>query len=125
MAHPWRLNLWHLALLLSHFRTHHAILGRSLRSTEPATAVISDLFGDDSLRREVRGRLVKRELFAAMGISSIRRGTGRPCVVCARSIVSPTLEREVEAPGVVAFAHPDCYKIWREESAILKRRPAV
>ena len=27
--------------------------------------------------------------------------------------------------GVVAVAHPDCYKIWREESAILKHRPAV
>jgi hypothetical protein len=68
---------------------------------------------------------VKRALFAAMGISSVRRGTGRPFIVCERSIESPTLEREVEGPGVVAVAHPDCYKLWREEFAILKHRPAV
>jgi hypothetical protein len=81
--------------------------------------MISDLFGDDSVRRQVRARLVKRELFAAMGISSVRRGTGRPCTVCERPIESPTLEREVEGPGVSSVAHPDCYKLWREESAIL------
>ena len=78
--------------------------------------MISDLFGDDTLRRLVRARLAKRELFAAMGISSVRRGTGRPCTVCEHPIESPTLEREVEGPGVVAVAHPDCYKLWREES---------
>lgn len=83
----------------------------------------SDLFGDDTMRRQVRARLAKRELFAATGISSIRRGTGRPCIVCERSIDSPTLEREVEGPGVVAVAHPDCYKLWREESAALKQPP--
>jgi hypothetical protein len=81
------------------------------------TALIADLFGDDSLRRQqIRARLVKRTLFAAMGISSVRRGTGRPCTVCEHPIESPTLEREVEGPGVVAVAHPDCYKLWREES---------
>jgi len=89
------------------------------------TALIADLFGDDSLRRQVRARLSKRQLFAATGISSVRRGTSRPCIVCERPIDSPTLEREIEGPGVVAFAHPDCYKLWREESAILKHRPAV
>jgi hypothetical protein len=87
--------------------------------------MVSNLFGDDRLRRQVRARLMRRELFAATGISSVRRGTGRPCIVCERPIESPTLEREVEGPGVVAVAHPDCYKIWREESAILKQRPAV
>jgi len=87
--------------------------------------MVSDLFGDDSLRWQVRARLAKRERFGATGISSVRRGTGRTCIVCERPIDSPTLEREVEDPGVVAIAHPDCYKIWREESAILKHRPAV
>jgi uncharacterized membrane protein len=61
----------------------------------------SDLFGNDTLRRLIRARLVKRELFAAMGISSVRRGTGHPCIVCARPIDSPML------------------------AAILKHRPAV
>jgi hypothetical protein len=86
------------------------------------TAMISDLFGDDTLRRQVRARLVKRALFAAMGISSVRRGTGRPCIVCERSIDAPTLEREVEGPGVVGRAHPACYVIWREESMARQRK---
>jgi hypothetical protein len=30
------------------------------------------------------------------------------------------LEREVEGPGVLGLARPVCYKIWREESALLK-----
>ena len=80
---------------------------------------------DRDLRRDVRLRLARRQLFAAMGISSVRRGTGRPCIVCDAAIESPTLEREVEGPGVLGVAHPECYKIWREESALLKHRPAV
>jgi hypothetical protein len=83
---------------------------------------IADLFGDDSLRRQVRARLSKRQLFAATGISSVRRGTGRPCIVCELPIDSPTLEREVEGPGVVAIAHPACYTIWREESMARQRK---
>ena len=77
------------------------------------------------LRQQVRTRLSKRQLFAAAGISSVRRGTGRPCIVCERSIESSTLEREVEGSGQLGVAHPDCYKIWREESALLKHRPAI
>jgi hypothetical protein len=42
------------------------------------TALIADLFGDDTLRRQIRARLVKRALFAAMGSSSVRRGNGPP-----------------------------------------------
>jgi hypothetical protein len=75
---------------------------------------------DDDLRRQIRPRLSERRLFSAMGISSIHRGTGRPCNVCGRSIDSPTLEREVEGLGVLGLAHPVCYRIWREESAILR-----
>jgi hypothetical protein len=78
---------------------------------------------DGELRQQVRTRLSKRELFSATGISSIRRGSGRPCIVCARSIESPTLEREVEGPGVLGLAHPDCYALWREESALVRHRP--
>jgi hypothetical protein len=78
---------------------------------------------DAALRQDVRARLSKRELFAATGMSSIRRGTGRRCLVCGLPIQSPTLEREVEGSGVFGLAHPDCYTLWREESAAL-RQPA-
>ncbi|SRR6266700_2718497 len=78
---------------------------------------------DEALRRQIRVRLSKHELFAAMGISSIRRGTGRPCIVCEHSIDSPTLEREVEGTGVFGLAHLDCYTFWREESAALRQPP--
>jgi hypothetical protein len=76
---------------------------------------------DDDLRRGVRARLSERTLFSATGMSSIRRGTGRPCDVCGHSIDSPTLEREVEGAGVLGLAHPLCYTMWRAESALLKR----
>lgn len=78
---------------------------------------------DAGLRQQVRARLSKRDLFAATGISSIHRGTGRPCIVCDLPIDSPTLEREVDGPGVVGRAHPACYAIWREESAALRQPP--
>jgi hypothetical protein len=78
---------------------------------------------DADLRQDVRARLSKRELFAATGISSIRRGTGRRCLVCGLPIQFPTLEREVEGPGIVGLAHPDCYALWREESALLRQPP--
>jgi hypothetical protein len=77
-----------------------------------------------ALRQDIRARLSKRELFAATGMSSIRRGTGRRCLVCGRPIDSPTLEREVEGPGVLGLAHLDCYTLWREESAALRQPPS-
>ncbi len=77
----------------------------------------------EELRALVRTQLSTRALFPATGISSIRRGTGRPCHVCNQPIDSPTLEREVEGPGVVALAHPDCYTLWREESAAQRQPP--
>ena len=78
---------------------------------------------DAALRQDIRARLSKRELFAATGMSSIRRGTGRRCLVCGLPIESPTLEREVEGPGGFGLAHPDCYTLWREESAALRQPP--
>jgi hypothetical protein len=79
---------------------------------------------DEYLRRDVRARLYGHRLFAAMGISSVRRGSGRPCIVCESPINSPTLEREVEGPGVFGLAHPVCYAIWREESIARHARKA-
>ena len=74
---------------------------------------------DEQLRRQVRIRLSERWLFPASNISTVRRGTGRQCNVCGRSIDPPTKEREVEGPGVFGLAHAACYKVWREESALL------
>lgn len=81
---------------------------------------------DDQLRRQVRVRLFERWLFPASNISTVRRGTGRSCNVCGRSIDSPTMEREVEGPGVFGLAHVGCYKVWRKESRTwLRRNEAV
>jgi hypothetical protein len=77
---------------------------------------------DEPLRRQVGAQLAARQLFLANGVSSVRRGTGRSCNVCERSIDSPTLEREVDGPGVVGLAHPACYVIWREESMARQRK---
>jgi hypothetical protein len=78
---------------------------------------------DGALRKRLRARLVGRELFATSGISTVRLGTGRPCSVCERPIDSATMERQVEGPGVFGLAHPDCYILWREESALLGEPP--
>jgi hypothetical protein len=78
---------------------------------------------DGELRRLLRARLSKRELFTAAGISTVRLGTGRPCNVCGIPIDGATMERQVEGPGVFGLAHPDCYLLWREESALLGDPP--
>ena len=95
--------------------------GEIFPSLKGEEAIIPEL-PDESLRRQVRAQLAARQLFLAHGVSSVRRGTGRPCTVCGRQIDAPTLEREVEGPGVVARAHPACYVIWREESMARQRK---
>jgi hypothetical protein len=79
---------------------------------------------EEPLRRQVRAQLAAHHLFPTDGVSSVRRGTGRLCTVyrVPPSVDSPTLEREVEGPGVVGRAHPDCYVIWREESMARQRK---
>lgn len=74
---------------------------------------------NEELRQSVRERLKDGRLFRASGISVARRGRGQPCVICGQTIEQGNVEREVEEYGVVAVAHDDCYRIWREES----RRP--
>jgi hypothetical protein len=72
---------------------------------------------DEPLRRSIRERLADGRLPSASGVSTSRRGTGRPCNVCGKAITPDTPEHEVEGPGdAYALAHPDCYKLWREES---------
>jgi hypothetical protein len=72
---------------------------------------------DEEFRQQVRQRLADGRLFPASGVSTLRRGTGRPCIVCGKAITD-TQEHEVEGERVapVALAHPDCYRVWREES---------
>jgi hypothetical protein len=76
---------------------------------------------DEEFRQRVRKRLAEGRLFLASGVSTLRRGTGRPCIVCGKAITD-TQEHEVEGDGLapVALAHPDCYRVWREESRRMK-----
>ena len=78
---------------------------------------------DGELRKRLRTELATRQLFATTGISTVRLGTGRPCIVCNQPIAATTMERQVEGPGVFGLAHPDCYLLWREESALLGEPP--
>jgi hypothetical protein len=78
---------------------------------------------DGALRKRLRARLVARQLFTISSISTVRLGTGRPCNVCERPIDAATMERQVEGPGVFGLAHPECYILWREESALLGQPP--
>jgi hypothetical protein len=71
---------------------------------------------EEDFRQRVRERLADGRLFLAGGVSTLRRGSGRPCNVCGKAITD-TQEHEVEGRGdTYALAHPDCYRIWREES---------
>jgi hypothetical protein len=78
---------------------------------------------DGELRKRLRVRLANRKLFATSGICTVRLGTGRPCNVCGIPIDAATMERQVEGPGVFGLAHPNCYLLWREESALLGDPP--
>jgi hypothetical protein len=83
-----------------------------------------DLDGDAPLRRSIRERLADGRLPSASGVSTSRRGTGRPCNVCGKPITPDVPEREVEGPGdTYALAHEDCYNLWREESRRRSTRP--
>jgi len=74
---------------------------------------------DDALRRQIEVRLSEGGLPAVPhGVSKSHRGTGRPCIVCRRTIGPTDVEREVEGPGVFFHAHEACYKPWREESIV-------
>jgi hypothetical protein len=70
---------------------------------------------DGELRRQVRDRLSSGALFPTGGRVSARRGTGKPCIVCAKPISTSEIEHEIAGPATV-WAHWDCYSIWRQES---------
>jgi hypothetical protein len=71
---------------------------------------------DEQLRRSVRERIADGRLFRASGMSVARRGSGQPCLICGQVIDKTSIEREVEEREMVAIAHDDCYRVWREAS---------
>ena len=72
---------------------------------------------DDELRGQVRARLAEGRLPPIDGVSRSHRGTGRPCIVCRRTVEPIEVEREVTGcSGVVLPVHEVCYKPWRAES---------
>ena len=79
---------------------------------------------DNDLRRAVRDRLSSGALFPTGGRVVARRGTGKPCIVCAKPISTSEIEHEIAGPATV-WAHWDCYSIWRQESdAVAQPEPA-
>ena len=66
----------------------------------------------EELRRYLRVRLADGRLFAARGMDTVRKGTGRPCNICERAISATTMEHQVLGPGIIGFAHEECYTIW-------------
>jgi hypothetical protein len=75
------------------------------------------LIGENELKRQIRARLSEGRLGSILGrVSKSQRGTGRPCVICRRTIEPAEVEREVESASVCVHAHERCYRLWREES---------
>ena len=93
-----------------------------LRRPEQAASV-TFAASDDERRRQIRAWLSDGRLGSVDGVSKSHRGTGRPCIVCRRTIEPTDVEREVEGPVMFFHAHEACYKPWREES--IARRAAT
>jgi hypothetical protein len=75
------------------------------------------LVGEPELKRQIHARLSEGRLGSITGrVSKSQRGTGRPCVICRRTIEPAEVEREVESASVCVHAHELCYRLWREES---------
>jgi len=79
---------------------------------------------DARLRDTVRERLASGALSRAGPQVFAGKGTGKPCIVCAKSIAEDEIEHEVAGP-IPVWAHWDCYSIWRQESyALVPPEPA-
>ena len=75
------------------------------------------LIGENELKRQIHAQLSEGRLGSIVGrVSKSQRGTGRPCVICRRTIEPAEVEREVEGASVCVHAHELCYRLWREES---------
>ena len=138
MARPGAQNLWHLAWLdppgsehargaaAAGVRVEGAKMLDEYIVREQARAIDqwnASCASDDALKRQIRAQLSEGRLGSVDGVSRSQRGTGRPCVVCRRTIEPTEVEREVGGQGVVLHAHEACYKPWREES--VARRAAA
>ena len=76
---------------------------------------------DDPLLDAVRTRLASGALFPADHKSWAGRATGERCAVCDVDINTPEMEYEVAGgPSGSAFAHLECYFVWRQESEALR-----
>ena len=75
------------------------------------------LIGETELKRQIHAQLSEGRLGSILGrVSKSQRGTGRPCVICRRTIEPAEVERVVESASVCVHAHELCYRLWREES---------
>ena len=74
----------------------------------------------DSLRRDVRGRLIEGSLPSPGRLVWAGRGLGHTCSVCRRSIPGTEIEYEVRASGADLFAHVACFDIWTDEVSALR-----
>ena len=75
------------------------------------------LVGEPELKWQIHARTIRGPLGLHNGrVSKSQRGTGRPCVICRRTIEPAEVEREVESASVCVHAHELCYRLWREES---------
>ncbi len=85
----------------------------------------SDSHGFDArLRVTVRERLASGALFRTGPNGYAGKSTGKPCIVCAKSISEGEIGHEIVGPTTV-WAHWDCYSIWRQESdALVLLEPA-
>src|SRR5712691_2036822 len=85
----------------------------------------SDSHGFDArLRVTVRERLASGALFRTGPNGYAGKSTGKPCIVCAKSISEGEIGHEIVGPTTV-WAHWDCYSIWRQESdALVQLEPA-
>lgn len=105
-----------LAAKIQQYQRHRELLACVNGRTRRLVCIAGGADPDAELRQSVRERLADGRLFKASGLSVARRGAGQPCVVCGQRIEKANVEREVEEHGIVAVAHDDCYRIWREES---------
>jgi hypothetical protein len=60
---------------------------------------------DDALKRQIRAQLSEGRVGSVNGVSKSQRGTGRPCIVCRRTIEPREVEREVEGQGACLHAY--------------------
>src|SRR6266700_6045836 len=80
----------------------------------------SDSHGFDArLRVTVRERLASGALFRTGPNGYAGKSTGKPCIVCAKSISEGEIGHEIVGPTTV-WAHWDCYSA---HAMVIRRRP--